>query len=322
MKNGNVDIYEALFRASVTARLKTINRRNLVMRGAILGGSVTVFGIGGNTAAQETTPGATPVMFRDAVDVLNYALTLEHIETAFYRDGLAQIGRDGITSLGLDASVFDSLGEIGAHEAAHVETLTNVIIDLGGEPATEGTYDFGYEGAAEFLATAQALEDTGVSAYTGAARFLIENDELLTAALTIHGVEARHASWLALLNATNPFPDAFNPDLAPEEVLEIANPFIISTSTPEADQIDEVATAVEIIDFAFEPAELEIATGTKVTWTNSGGQPHTATAEDGSFDTGVLTTGKSASYTFTEPGTYAYVCTLHENTMQAVLVVT
>lgn len=83
----------------------------------------------------------------------------------------------------------------------------------------------------------------------------------------------------------------------------------------------EMATSVQIVDFAFEPA-LEITTGTTVTWTNVGGQPHTATAEDGSFDTGVLTTDMSGSHTFTEPGTYPYVCTLHENTMQAVLVVT
>jgi plastocyanin len=79
---------------------------------------------------------------------------------------------------------------------------------------------------------------------------------------------------------------------------------------------------VDIVDFDFQPAELEIAAGTTVTWTNVGRQPDTATAEDGSFNTGVLTTDRSAPHTFTEPGTYPYVCTLHENTMQAVLVVT
>ncbi len=92
-------------------------------------------------------------------------------------------------------------------------------------------------------------------------------------------------------------------------------------ATPAAGSSKTTVT-VETVDFAFEPAELEVAVGTTVTWTNVGGQPHTATAEDGSFDTGVLSTGKSASHTFTEPGTYPYVCTLHENTMQAVLVVT
>ena len=51
---------------------------------------------------------------------------------------------------------------------------------------------------------------------------------MLTAALTIHGVEARHAAYLALFNAASPFPDAVNPTLTPEEVLEIATPFIVS----------------------------------------------------------------------------------------------
>jgi len=91
--------------------------------------------------------------------------------------------------------------------------------------------------------------------------------------------------------------------------------------TPAA-SASKTTVTVEIVDFAFEPAELEVTAGTTVTWTNVGGQPHTATAEDGSFDTGVLTTDKRASHTFTEPGTYPYVCTLHESTMQAVLVVT
>ncbi|MBA3380034.1 MAG: ferritin-like domain-containing protein, partial [Chloroflexia bacterium] len=98
---------------------------------------------------------------------------------------------------------------------------------LGGEPVAEAQYDFGYTDAAGFLQVAQALEDTGVSAYTGAAQFLIEEDELLTAALTIHGVEARHAAYIALINAVSPFPEAYNPALTPAEVLEIAGPFIV-----------------------------------------------------------------------------------------------
>jgi hypothetical protein len=157
---------------------------------------------------------------------LNYALTLEHLESAFYRDGLAAIGVEGITALGFQASVFESLSEIGAHEAAHVTTLTDVITQLGGEPVAEAIYDFGYTDAAGFLQVAQALEDTGVAAYQGAAQYLIDEDELLTAALTIHGVEARHAAYLALVNWTSPFPEAVNPTLTPAEVLDIATPFI------------------------------------------------------------------------------------------------
>jgi len=79
---------------------------------------------------------------------------------------------------------------------------------------------------AGFVGVATALENTGVGAYQGAAQFLIDEDELLTAALTIHGVEARHAAYLNGLTGASPFPDAVNPTLTPEEVLAAAGPFI------------------------------------------------------------------------------------------------
>jgi hypothetical protein len=206
---------------------QTNSRRALLAKAGILGaGATAAMMIPRMTFAQDATPMGDEAPFASALDVLNYALTLEHLESAFYRDGLAAIGEAGITGLGFDASVFAKLSEIGAHEAAHVETLTQVITDLGGEPVTEGTYDFGYTDAASFLQVSQALEDTGVAAYQGAAQYLIDEDDLLTAALTIHGVEARHAAYVAVLNGGNPFPEAVNPTLTPAEVLEIATPFI------------------------------------------------------------------------------------------------
>lgn len=180
------------------------------------------------TAQMDSTPMAgEEMMFASPVDVLNYALTLEHLEATFYRDGLAMLGEAEFTGLGYQPSVHAALMTIGDNEATHVATLTQVITDLGGEPVAEAMYDFGYTDAAGFLQVAQALEDTGVAAYQGAAQYLIEEDALLTAALTIHGNEARHAAYLALLNGTSPFPESFNPTLTPDEVLEIAGPFIV-----------------------------------------------------------------------------------------------
>jgi hypothetical protein len=109
----------------------------------------------------------------------------------------------------------------------HVDTITTVITDLKGEPVAEAQYDFGYTDLAGFVGVAQVLENTGVSAYQGAAKFLIDEDELLTAALTIHGVEARHAAYLNGLQGESPFPDAVNPTLTPDEVLAAAGPFIV-----------------------------------------------------------------------------------------------
>ena len=68
---------------------------------------------------------------------------------------------------------------------------------------------------------------------------------------------------------------------------------------------------VSIADFHFSPATTTIHVGDTITWSNSGPSSHTATARNGSFNTGILKKGQSASHTFTQPGTFAYVCQIH-----------
>ncbi len=71
------------------------------------------------------------------------------------------------------------------------------------------------------------------------------------------------------------------------------------------------AAKVEIVDFAYDPDPVTVQVGGKVTWLNQDSASHTATAEDGSFDTGTLDQGKLKSETFKQAGTYAYVCEIH-----------
>jgi plastocyanin len=71
------------------------------------------------------------------------------------------------------------------------------------------------------------------------------------------------------------------------------------------------AEKVEIVDFAYDPDPVTVQVGGKVTWLNQDSAPHTATAEDGSFDTGTLEEGKLKSETFKQAGTYAYICEIH-----------
>ena len=78
--------------------------------------------------------------------------------------------------------------------------------------------------------------------------------------------------------------------------------------------------AVKIAEFAFAPSALEVKVGTKVTFTNEDSYEHTATADDGSFDSGKLAEGKTFDFTFDEPGTYAYKCSIH-NSMTGTVVV-
>jgi rubrerythrin len=159
---------------------------------------------------------------RNDIRILNYALTLEHLEYAFYRDGLAQFDANDF-----DPGVFDLLTDIRDHEDTHVDVLTDVINDLGGDPVEEAPcYDFGndFDEPNGFLEIAQLLENTGVSAYTGALAD-IKSGDVQTAGATIATVEARHASYLNLINGDNPFPAAFDTPLTMQEVLDAAAAF-------------------------------------------------------------------------------------------------
>lgn len=200
-------------------------------RGAL---RTSVLAAGG--AAALTLAGPSVLGFRSAmaqefdgpIDVLNYALTLEHLEYAFYRDFNAEFSAADFEDAGFGGNVRGRFDSIESHESAHVDALVATIESLGGEPVEELMYSFGVEDVDGYVALAQVLENVGTGAYTGAAQFLIDEDDLLTAALTIHGIEARHASYLNLINGDVPFPEAFETALTPAEVLEAATPLIVS----------------------------------------------------------------------------------------------
>lgn len=169
------------------------------------------------------------------IEILNFARTLELLEAEFYREGLDTIGVDGIRcsdvvrNLGtLQDRAFEDLRVIQEHEEIHAEVLADTVEDLGGEPVEGLEFDFGTatEEPMEFLALAAELEATGTAAYAGAAPE-IQNADLIPPALSIHSVEARHTSFLNVLNDEIGFPDAFDEALAMDEVLEIAGQFIV-----------------------------------------------------------------------------------------------
>ena len=83
-----------------------------------------------------------------------------------------------------------------------------------------------------------------------------------------------------------------------------------------AERTDKVA----IVDFQFKPATVEVPVGSTVTWTNDDGFPHTATANDKSFDTGNLDKGQTGTAKFEKAGTFEYFCAIH-NSMTGTVVV-
>jgi LPXTG-motif cell wall-anchored protein len=89
---------------------------------------------------------------------------------------------------------------------------------------------------------------------------------------------------------------------------------------PKPIAIAAASTGVTISDFQFAPASVTVNVGDTVTWTNNGPTPHSATSSSGVFDTGIMDAGQSGSHTFTEAGTFAYICTPHPNMHGTVVV--
>jgi len=154
------------------------------------------------------------------VDVLNFALTLEYLEAAFYARAIRK-GR------GLGADTLRLVREIHDNEAAHVDALRGTIKQLGGRPVEAPKVGFGdvFTNRSRFLGLAQTLEDTGVSAYNGAAP-QIKSGDVLAAAGSIVQVEARHAAAIRLQNSQEPAPAAFDETMDMAAVLKAVKPLI------------------------------------------------------------------------------------------------
>jgi plastocyanin len=106
--------------------------------------------------------------------------------------------------------------------------------------------------------------------------------------------------------------------LTPDGESTVVTVYVTSTAAEEEEEEggDEAAAggeAIDIVDFAFAPAELTVPVGTTVTWTNQDSAPHTVTADDGAFDSGRMDQGATFSFTFDTAGTYAYHCDFHPN---------
>lgn len=151
------------------------------------------------------------------VDILNFALTLEYLEAKFYEEAKRRVRADG--------ELMNLIDLLANDEQQHVEALAATVKQLGGKPVTEPKFDFPYSGKSGFLELAQTLEDTGVSAYNGAAP-MIKSKEVLAAAGGIVQVEARHAAAIRLQNGTDPSPNAFDPPLDEKQVLKAVEPLL------------------------------------------------------------------------------------------------
>jgi rubrerythrin len=189
-----------------------MSRSAFIARGAIATG-----GLYGAGAVSQFVTQALAQSGSNDVDILNFALTLEYLESAFYEEALSKAGLSG------DAKKLAS--EIGDHEKQHVEALAGAIKKAGGKPVSAPKVTFPLTDQASFLKLAETFEDTGVSAYNGAAP-MISSADVLAAAGSIVQVEARHAAAIRNLKGDPPTRGAFDPTLKQAQVLKAVKPFI------------------------------------------------------------------------------------------------
>jgi rubrerythrin len=181
----------------------------------------------GSSSSSAQDPGSTPAgdsgteMFgKGDLGILGYALTLEYLETQFYKDAAAS-GK-------LKGTVLKVAKDFGSEEGEHVKALEATIKKLGGKLPAKPKAKFPLKDQASILKLAATVENLGANAYLGQAAN-IESPEVLAAALSIHTVEARHAAVLNQVTKQNISPDgAFAKPASAAEVLKAVQPFLIS----------------------------------------------------------------------------------------------
>jgi hypothetical protein len=196
-------------------------RAGVMSRGTFLasalGGTAALLGVATEPAAGQ---GASDVA------ILNYALTLEYLQSAFYTEA----ERMGM----LRGRAAEAAEVVGAVERAHVKAFHDV---LGSKAAPRPAFDF--QGTTEnqnaFLKTAVAFEDLSVEAYKGQAPRLQANSAL-AAALAIHTVEARHAAWMRYLFGVEPAGRAFDQPRSKQQVTRVLNSTNFITSSPSTER--------------------------------------------------------------------------------------
>ncbi|KAF8858634.1 hypothetical protein BDZ45DRAFT_393589 [Acephala macrosclerotiorum] len=161
------------------------------------------------------------------IDILEFALTAENLETAFYQQGFTKFPDSDFAALGLTTQDIANLKSIGGTEQTHVTTLTSAIAGAGTAPVQPCTYNFGFTTAQAMVATAGVLENIGVSAYLAAAP-LVKTPAILTVAAEIVTVEARHQTFIRTASKAAAIPSAFDTPLGIRAVFTLAAGFISS----------------------------------------------------------------------------------------------
>ena len=206
------------------ARDPVSRRRFLAMTGGVGAAGALLTACGGDDSTTAAVTAASPDMTAmesqfgaGDLGIVNYALTLEYLEAAFYGD----VAKSGLFK-GEQLALIESIGK---NEEAHVAALTATAKKLG-TPAKAPKATFPLDDAKSVLDLAATVENLGAAAYLGQAGN-IEDPTILAAALSIHSVEGRHAALLNILTGKQPTPDgAFAQPADMQTVLDEVQPFL------------------------------------------------------------------------------------------------
>lgn len=197
-------------------QVQGMTREAFLVRATLAAG--TVYGLGAVTPFVRTALAQGEAT--GDLNILNFALLLEHLEAIFYEQARQAVR--------LDSDAQRLTEELAVNEGAHVVALTEAIEKLGGRPAAAPEVDFGNALATQssYLKLAQIFEDTGISAYNGAGPDLESKDALKVAGAIVQ-VEGRHAALIRMMRREDPAPRAFDDGLTIPQVRIRVQPYIL-----------------------------------------------------------------------------------------------
>ena len=231
MNHLNLELLDIDGAVRESAEAVGLDRSSFIKKSALAGGGLIA---GGAMFTQYLDPAEAAISRRKSkrndIKILNFALTLEHLEAEFYRLAVSN------KVFGTNTQLQRYTEWVAGHETQHVQFLRGAIRAQGATAVSKPNFEFGdaVTDEAKYRATAQVLEDVGVRAYLGQAARILQ-PKFVTAAGTILAIEARHASWIRFLNApavadtpvgSLPAPSTFDKPASERAILSKAGPFI------------------------------------------------------------------------------------------------
>lgn len=274
-----------------------------------------------------TTAGSDPAAAAPPAGDLAVAQVAAGLEVLAVNTYGAALEAAGAGSLGeVPEAVAEFVTTAQAHHQAALDAWNGVLTGNGMEavaapPADlEATVNEQFGAVTDVVGAAQLalmLEDIAAATYLGAIGTL-ESDAAIALAGSIQPIDRQHAAVLRFVLGEYPVPETFaSADLAYGGATAPA-----SSEAPEATAGAAAAgaMAVNIVDFAFEPAALEVPAGSTVTWTNNNTFDHTVVADDGSFESENMEPGDTFSFEFPAAGEFPYICGIHPQMVASITV--